>query len=423
MKTISFQRVLWAVVALSVSWCWAMCSDTVAQEELLTTAIVADDPGLPNGYVMAAYLDCGTQERGSGESGLAIKQTAGTPYAFPQVGGAIGTAAVDEQQVVFEVTGLKTDREYVLGFTWWDADDKGRVQSVRFGTEQAEEWVTVLPAGAPAAFYKDESTWARVLLPVTMPFRKDGWLRVAFVNEEGPDAVVSELWLLEQRTAVQKRVLVVTGEDYGGHLWRETAPELARILREDARLEVAINEAPVMLGSPLLDHYDAVLIHFKNYAERMPLGAAIGAGLERYVAAGKGLVISHFGCGAFQEWDGYVQVVGRVWNPDMRPHDPRGEFDVTITDPAHPITRGMTDFRADDELYTCLDGTPPIHVLCQAVSKVDNLPYAIGFTTGPPESRIFHCTLGHDVQALQPASVRELFRRAATWAAGLPPVP
>ena len=36
--------------------------------------------------------------------------------------------------------------------------------------------------------------------------------------------------------------------------------------------------------------------------------------------------------------------------------------------------------------------------------------------------RVFHCVLGHDVQALSNPSVQELYRRGTAWAAGFTPV-
>src|SRR5690606_5932850 len=127
---------------------------------------------------------------------------------------------------------------------------------------------------------------------------------------------VNEVWLLSRDpNDARKRVLIVTGDDWTGHLWRETGPEIAEILREDTRLEVSITESPYILASPLLDHYDAVVLHFKNYNDRLPLGEAVWSGLDRYVQSGHGLVLVHFGCGAFQEWEGYVRLCGRVWDP------------------------------------------------------------------------------------------------------------
>ena len=38
------------------------------------------------------------------------------------------------------------------------------------------------------------------------------------------------------------------------------------------------------------------------------------------------------------------------------------------------------------------------------------------------KGRVFHCVLGHDVKALAPDAVGELFRRGTAWTAGLTPV-
>jgi type 1 glutamine amidotransferase len=164
-----------------------------------------------------------------------------------------------------------------------------------------------------------------------------------------------------------------------------------------------------------------VVLHFKNYHTRMPTDPAQCAGLEEYVRAGGGLVVAHFGCGAFQEWSGYVKLAGRVWNPSLRGHDPYGPFTVHIVDEDHPITRGMADFETTDELYTCLDGDTQIHTLCNATSTVDQRAYPMTFTLQAGRGRIVHCPLGHDVNALRTAGTRALYRRAAAWVSGLEP--
>jgi type 1 glutamine amidotransferase len=390
------------------------------------TPITAGHPYLPREYELAAYVNCGSDAEVVGTRGLAVRQRAGDAHTFPNAEGPLRTVACHQAQVEYEVTGLKQDADYVLGFTWFDVDGGDRRQSVRFGTGQPSEWSTVLPPTPAAAFSGGEPTWARVQLPLTTQFIKNGRLVVAFANEQGPNAVVNELWLLERPQDVtrgngRKRVLLVTGDDYPGHRWRETAPELAAVLREDTRLEVSVIEAPAVLASPLLAHYDAVVVHFKNYAERLPLGEAEGKGLERFARSGKGVIFSHFACGAFQEWPGFVNVAGRVWNPELRGHDPHGEFLVEVADDGHAVTENMENFRTTDELYTCLDGDAPIRVLCAATSKVDQKVYPIAFVVEVGKGRVFQCTLGHDVEAFHSKGARMLFRRATVWAAGMNP--
>ncbi len=217
-----------------------------------------------------------------------------------------------------------------------------------------------------------------------------------------------------------KRIVIVTGIDYPGHHWRETTPALAKVLRNDDRLNVTVIEDPGILASPRLDQYDAAVIHFMDWEVPDP-GPQAREGLQRFVQSGKGLTIIHFGCGAFQEWDEFVRIAGRVWDPKLRGHDPHGTFNVDIADPEHPITKGLTAFETTDELYTCLTGETPIHILATARSKVDNLDYPIAFVLEYGRGRVFHCVLGHDVVAVENPGAAELFRRGCAWTAGLTP--
>ena len=138
------------------------------------------------------------------------------------------------------------------------------------------------------------------------------------------------------------------------------------------------------------------------------------------MADGGGLVLVHFACGAFQGWDQFEDVAGRVWDPNLRGHDPHGEFEVSIIDSDHPVTRDMESFQTVDELYTCLTGDRPIRVLASSRSKVDKRDYPMAFSFTYGRGRVFHSPLGHDVRAFNP-TVGKLFRRGSAWVAGLEP--
>ncbi len=222
--------------------------------------------------------------------------------------------------------------------------------------------------------------------------------------------------------SLTKRVLILTGNDYPGHKWKETAPVLAEALRADSRLTVDVVEDPNFLASPDLARYDSIVLHWMNWETPDP-GPQGRANLERCVRQGSGLVLVHFACGAFQGWDQFVHLAGRVYDPELRPHDPHGPFEVEIADPTHPITQGLSNFTTVDELYTCLAGNPAIHVLATAQSKVDKLDYPIAFVLQYGQGKVFHCVLGHDVKSLVNPPVAELFRRATAWTANLPPEP
>ena len=215
-----------------------------------------------------------------------------------------------------------------------------------------------------------------------------------------------------------KRILLVTGQDYPGHKWRETAPVLAKASGEDGRMAVTVTENPGDLAKPELRDYDAVVLHFMNWEQPDP-GPAARENLKTFVEGGRGLVLVHFACGAFQEWPEFRNLAGRSYDPKLRPHDPFGSFTVTITDTKHSITKGMANFTTTDELYTCLAGDRPIEVLATARSVVDGKDYPMAFSLNYGAGRVFHSPLGHDAPALANPAVGALFRRGCAWAVGL----
>jgi len=385
-------------------------------------AMHAGHPNLPDGYEMVAYLNCGAEQECVGAGGVRIRQDSGSTIDLQSVNGPLGIAVQDG---LFLVEGMDEDGDYVLGFTFWNVDAPATTQKFQVQGLDVSTLVPPMLWGIQAsAYHAGQPTWTRVLAPLEeFPHFRGSGMRIHLEGESpGAPSVVNELFLLKRKSEeMRKRILIVTGDDYEGHLWRETGPAFAEILRADPRLEVSISESPAVLGASFMKHYDAVLLHFKDYADRLPLGERVRAGLDRFVSEGGGLIVAHFGCGAFQEWDGFVRVAGRVWDPALRPHDPYGPFDVRITDDGHPVTQGMEDFTTEDELYTCLVGETPVQVLCEATSKVDEQPYPMGFVLRVGEGRVFHCPLGHDVNALKSEGARKLYRRATAWAVGLEP--
>ena len=425
----------------------------------------------PKGCRMALYLDCGQATAAGLARGPKIKLVSGASWVWAGSGGTpAGTVAYDSTNVAFDLTGLDKTKRYAIGFSWWDYDHNDRAGSV---------WVT--PAGGRAvqllkptrlpSFLAGRKGPAEIILPIPPAVSGTGQVRVSFRSEGGANMVVGEIWLFEggpgteikgtvvstaapkatktvsmrRRKAAKPKeakpqpatklpmvmpvptdptktnVLIVTGVDYPGHKWQQTTPVLAEGLAKDKRFEVQIVADPHQLASPLLHKYDVIVFHFKDY-EKPSAWTAVRPNFTKFVAGGGGVVFVHFACGAWQGWDEFVKIAGRVWNPKMRGHDRRGPFTVEIAKPDHPIVKGMKPFVTTDELYTCLDGKTPIEVIAHSRSKVDKKLYAMGFVLQYGKGRVFHCPLGHDVKAFEAPGVCELFRRGTAWAANLPPV-
>ncbi|MGA2033785.1 MAG: ThuA domain-containing protein [Thermoguttaceae bacterium] len=221
------------------------------------------------------------------------------------------------------------------------------------------------------------------------------------------------------KTSAPVRVLLVTGVDHPAHSWRETAPALRGLLEKDRQCAVTIAEDPDALAAPSTLGYDLLLLHFKNY-KPLEHEALARENLVNFVKQGKGLAVVHFASGAFENWPEFANLAGKVWDRKTS-HDPRGPFTVRITGAQHPITRGMQDFAADDELYTCLIGDRAVDLLAVARSKVTKQDHPMAFAFSYGKGRVFHTPLGHDVKAIEMPGVSALIRRGCLWAAGREP--
>jgi type 1 glutamine amidotransferase len=212
------------------------------------------------------------------------------------------------------------------------------------------------------------------------------------------------------------RVVIVTGEDtHPGHVWKETSVELKTILEANKKFQVTIEADPNFLATDGLSVYDVAVFDFRN-ANPLAQDEKAKANLLEFLNKGKGLVTVHWANGAFPYWPEYNNIVGRS---QILHHDRRGPFMVKIIDHDSPITKGMTDFQTDDELYyDNKEGNLPIHTLASAHSTIKDADFPMALTLQYGKGRVFNTPLGHDVKALQVPEVGELIRRGTAWAAG-----
>ncbi|MEQ8789753.1 MAG: ThuA domain-containing protein [Pirellulaceae bacterium] len=212
------------------------------------------------------------------------------------------------------------------------------------------------------------------------------------------------------------KVLIVTGFDVGSHKWEESAKLNQAILQESDRFDVAVSTDKEVFASPTLSDYDVLVLNFGFWKEPDPSEEA-KAGLLKYVKEGGNVVALHFACSAFQEWKGYGDLLGRVWVKGVGGHGPYGEFTVNITDQEHPVTKGLKDFKTEDELYAKLSGGADITVLATADSDWSGKTEPIVFTKVYGKGRVLQNVLGHGADAKQTPAYKQLLRRGVEWAA------
>lgn len=211
------------------------------------------------------------------------------------------------------------------------------------------------------------------------------------------------------------QVLLVTGVDHPSHDWTKTTPTICELLEKDEQFVVRVINDPNLLASPELFDVDVVFLHFRN-DKPLAQQQQVQANLTEFAERGGGLVAMHFACGALGDWPEYRNLVGRVWDGENT-HDPRGPFTVEITKDEHPITRGMSDFQTDDELYIGLVGERSVELLAFARSKVTGRDHPMAFAFQYGKGRVFHTSLGHDDRAIRSPGTAELIRRGCAWAA------
>ncbi len=247
-------------------------------------------------------------------------------------------------------------------------------------------------------------------------------------------------------------VMLLDGESGGPyHKWALTTPVLKKVLEETGLFKVDVVTAPAASGEltgfkPAFSGYRVVVMNYDAPDERWP--AELKTAFEQYVSNGGGVVIVHAADNAFPGWSAFNEMIGvggwrgrtekagPFWyfengkiTPDQTPggagsHGTRMPFAISVRDSSHPITKGLPPvwMHQGDELYARLRGPGRnMTVLATAHSDPDNHgsghdePMLMVLSYG--KGRIFHTTLGHDVNALSCVGFITTFQRGTEWAA------
>lgn len=162
-----------------------------------------------------------------------------------------------------------------------------------------------------------------------------------------------------------------------------------------------------------LSGVDLLVVNLGRPTGASDADAASRAGLLRYVAEGKPLLVSHASTMTLPGTPEWEAIVGAVWVDGGSFHPDYGRSHVEVVDHEHPITAGISDFELDDERYSGLRISNDLHVLAQ--HRSDGQTHPLLWTHDYGASRIVCDALGHDSASYESAEHCELVRRAARW--------
>ena len=252
-----------------------------------------------------------------------------------------------------------------------------------------------------------------------------------------------------KQSSQKLKLVILDGRQNPAHDWRVTTPLLLHILRSCDRFDVDVATCPSededLSGfRPEFQRYDVIVSNFdtQKWNERL------GKSFLKYLEGGGGFVCIHAANNAFAKWTEYNRVCGlggwagrnEKWGPyvyfkndklvrDISPgpgghHGPQHEYQVTVRDDEHPITKGLPKVwkHTRDELYDRLRGPAEnMEILATAFSspeqKGTDRHEPVMMTIRYGKGRVFHTVMGHADYSMRCVGFKTIVQRGAEWAA------
>lgn len=236
--------------------------------------------------------------------------------------------------------------------------------------------------------------------------------RLIVLPETGTKEQAEAYWKEWQKT----KVVILTGSN--NHAWQKTTPALKAVLEQSGTFDVDIETDPEKLTPAFLSSYDVLLSNWNGFGKNKPApwSDELKKAYVDFVRNGGGHVVVHAGSSSFDDWDDYHAICCATWKDGtghVKPH----EFEVRISDANHPITEGLENFKATDELWFKPFVHPDADVIAESFSKTTGNWEPTALTGQFGKGRCFTLLLGHNEAFIKQSGFKTLLIAGVEWAA------
>jgi uncharacterized protein len=195
-----------------------------------------------------------------------------------------------------------------------------------------------------------------------------------------------------------------------------TSARLADVLGGSGPLHI-VSSADELAG--LLDQAALLVVNASaNRGGPTPADQRFGRLVERFLAAGGGLLAVHSSTIAFPGLQSWHQTVGASWEQGTTFHPPLERTLVRRTGVKHPIADGLGDFWVEDERYTDLLLAEGCGIEALYEHTHEGITHPLLWAREVGGGRVVYDALGHDERSYDAPERVELLRRSAGWLRG-----
>jgi hypothetical protein len=229
----------------------------------------------------------------------------------------------------------------------------------------------------------------------------------------------------QKKNPTAARVLLLSGGQREHHGYRDQAFALSKALEDTGKHRVTIVEDAGIFESSAMEKYDLVIVLTDRRDDEFKFTMAQQKALLAWVKAGHGYVSIHGADNAAKDWiPEWREMLGGVFShvglPDSKTK--KGKFLIKIANQDSSITKGLSDFELQDELYYNLQMFEKVEPL--ATTEFANGTWPVAWTRTYGKGKVFHTPLGHrdfgdgKLDPLQDPNLKKLVIQGIDWVAG-----